>query len=428
MSLAPAFRARFIREAAWDAEHGQPGSPRRPGQLGVRMSGPPAGPGGFARPLVLPQLDLGGLGARDEPPLSESILKRNKLALFERQCSQVAEGLYVSGEAVARSRDALRQHGITHVVNCVGALYGEYFRADGVAYRTLWLQGAGARAGAAGRGGRFRTQQQLRAPRRQQRRGAAPTPLPAAPPSAANPADSPSEDILCILYDTFDFIEQARTGAGPAAAEAAAAATPPAACTPQVPQQQQASQHQTSQHQASQQQASPQQASQHQQQKVPDSRQGQPSSSQVAAAGGGPQSAYASAAGAGTPCTSHAATAAAPGGGGGGRVLVHCSQGVSRSTTVAIAYLMWKLGKPYEEVYQVRGLGRRGGGHRQPLRGCGGWLGRGGGRGGAVPWHAGPAPGSCKAAARAVGGPTRWPRAAQHPLCMAAAAPARARR
>lgn len=56
---------------------------------------------------------------------------------------QVAEGLYVSGEAVARDRAILAQHSITHVVNCVGALYPEFFRNDGIQYKTLWLQGRG---------------------------------------------------------------------------------------------------------------------------------------------------------------------------------------------------------------------------------------------------------------------------------------------
>ncbi len=35
---------------------------------------------------------------------------------------------------------------------------------------------------------------------------------------------------------------------------------------------------------------------------------------------------------------------------GGGCVLVHCSQGVSRSAALSIGYLMWKLGQPYQEV------------------------------------------------------------------------------
>jgi hypothetical protein len=42
---------------------------------------------------------------------------------------------------VAQDRAILAAHGISHVVNCVGALYLEYFKDDGVAYKTLWLQG-----------------------------------------------------------------------------------------------------------------------------------------------------------------------------------------------------------------------------------------------------------------------------------------------
>ena len=35
----------------------------------------------------------------------------------------------------------------------------------------------------------------------------------------------------------------------------------------------------------------------------------------------------------------------------GGRVLVHCSQGVSRSATIVIAYCMWKLALPYDDIF-----------------------------------------------------------------------------
>lgn len=35
-----------------------------------------------------------------------------------------------------------------------------------------------------------------------------------------------------------------------------------------------------------------------------------------------------------------------------GKVFIHCSQGVSRSTTLLIAYLMWRSEQPYDEVFQ----------------------------------------------------------------------------
>lgn len=155
MALFAAFRANFVPELAWEPA-ATPGACEGPdvsqdavdGRLSVRMSQQhPAAKGvaGFANKkpsLLLPQLDLATLASsKDEPPLSESMIKRNKLALFEKQCSKVCEGLYVSGEAVAKSREALRENGITHVVNCVGAIYPEYWKGDGVEYLTLWLQG-----------------------------------------------------------------------------------------------------------------------------------------------------------------------------------------------------------------------------------------------------------------------------------------------
>ena len=36
----------------------------------------------------------------------------------------------------------------------------------------------------------------------------------------------------------------------------------------------------------------------------------------------------------------------------GGTVLVHCIQGVSRSVTFVIAYMMWQQKRPYGEVFE----------------------------------------------------------------------------
>ncbi|XP_057948807.1 protein-tyrosine-phosphatase MKP1-like [Malania oleifera] len=134
-----------------------------------------------------------------EQPPREFQFKKDKLAFFDKECSRIADHIYLGSDAVAKNREILRQNGITHVLNCVGFVCPEYFKSD-LVYKTLWLQ------------------------------------------------DSPSEDITSILYDVFDYFEDVREQ--------------------------------------------------------------------------------------------------------GGRVLVHCCQGVSRSTSLVIAYLIWREGQSFEDAFQ----------------------------------------------------------------------------
>ncbi|KAL3523770.1 hypothetical protein ACH5RR_016604 [Cinchona calisaya] len=143
------------------------------------------------------KLDLSNIQRNSDK--SGGLVKRDKIAFFDKKCSKVADHVYLGGDAVARDRDILKQHGITHILNCVGFVCPEYFKADFV-YRTLWLQ------------------------------------------------DSPTEDITSILYDVFDYFEDVREQ--------------------------------------------------------------------------------------------------------GGRVFVHCCQGVSRSTSLVIAYLMWREGQSFDDAFQ----------------------------------------------------------------------------
>ncbi|KAF3779546.1 Protein-tyrosine-phosphatase [Nymphaea thermarum] len=159
----------------------------------------PPTPGASLRSYNMAGLNLdvnsGGLGSGQK----EFLLKKDKIAFFDKECSRIAEHIYLGSDAVAKNREILKQNGITHVLNCVGFVCPEYFKKD-LVYKTLWLQ------------------------------------------------DSPSEDITSILYDVFDYFED-------------------------VKQQ-------------------------------------------------------------------------------GGRVLVHCCQGVSRSTSLVIAYLMWRDGRSFDEAFE----------------------------------------------------------------------------
>lgn len=136
----PLFRERFLLQ------------PLTAGDGAPELSAPlPAPTGPASDPALSPTkaasrmgnlrvLDLRAL-PRDDGPPTELRARKEKLAHYERQCSRVGDGLYVGAEWVAKSRQALADAGITHVVNCVGFLYPPYFEAE-LAYQTLYLQGA----------------------------------------------------------------------------------------------------------------------------------------------------------------------------------------------------------------------------------------------------------------------------------------------
>ena len=86
-------------------------------------------------------MDLRSLGAFDAGPLTELAQRRAKFNEFEGHCSEIAPGLFVGSDTVARSREILRQAGITHVVNAVGQVFPNYFSEE-LQYRRLKLLGS----------------------------------------------------------------------------------------------------------------------------------------------------------------------------------------------------------------------------------------------------------------------------------------------
>ena len=186
-----------------------------PARLGLGGS-PSAAAGRPAVGLDLASLRDNSQGGDDgnPPPAaggkSELEARREKFAFFETHCSPIVDGVYVSGEAVARDRAVLDACGITHVINCNAFVIPNYHERPPSAaadtppalplrYKTLWLQ------------------------------------------------DAPGEDVASVLFDCFDFIRD---------------------------------------------------------------------------------------------CVDS-----------GGRVLVHCSQGVSRSVSVVVGYLMWRDDEAYERAF-----------------------------------------------------------------------------
>ena len=49
------------------------------------------------------------------------------MAHFDKQCSPVAPGVFVSGDTCARNLPLLKASGITHVLNCAGNVCLNHF-------------------------------------------------------------------------------------------------------------------------------------------------------------------------------------------------------------------------------------------------------------------------------------------------------------
>ncbi|GLJ08375.1 hypothetical protein SUGI_0087500 [Cryptomeria japonica] len=89
----------------------------------------------------------------------------DRMAQCDKECSQILPYLFLGSRTVAQKLSTLHYCRITHILNCVGSICPESFPND-FSYRTLWLE------------------------------------------------DKPNEDLTCILYDVFDYIEEIQRQSG----------------------------------------------------------------------------------------------------------------------------------------------------------------------------------------------------------------------
>jgi hypothetical protein len=140
----PLFRARYFSAVA-ECHSSFPSGKRATegkdrGADAGKLERPHVDSSGRAPKGVMRKLNL-RLLSRDDGPPTEVGARRHKMAQYEKKCSKVLDGLYISGEFPARDLPTLQAYGITHVINCVGSLYPAYHPGKCV-YKTLYLEGA----------------------------------------------------------------------------------------------------------------------------------------------------------------------------------------------------------------------------------------------------------------------------------------------
>jgi hypothetical protein len=88
----------------------------------------------------LGRLDLRAVAREDAQP-TEVGVRRHKMATYEKKCSEVLGGLFLGGEWIAKDVATIQRNRITHIINCVAALYRPY-HSHLCVYKNLWLNGA----------------------------------------------------------------------------------------------------------------------------------------------------------------------------------------------------------------------------------------------------------------------------------------------
>eukprot|EP01087_Luapelamoeba_hula_P013521 TRINITY_DN385_c0_g1_i1.p1 TRINITY_DN385_c0_g1~~TRINITY_DN385_c0_g1_i1.p1 ORF type:complete len:690 (+),score=116.08 TRINITY_DN385_c0_g1_i1:268-2337(+) len=117
------------------------------------------GSGGLRLPIAGIKQQEGGSGEDDGLYIiDENKQKGEKLKRYDIICSKITDDLFLGSQTVSRNKEQLKSEGITHILNCAGAICPEYYPNDFV-YRTLYL------------------------------------------------TDGVKEDILCLLYDIIEWME-----------------------------------------------------------------------------------------------------------------------------------------------------------------------------------------------------------------------------
>eukprot|EP01102_Stenamoeba_stenopodia_P003797 TRINITY_DN13931_c0_g1_i1.p1 TRINITY_DN13931_c0_g1~~TRINITY_DN13931_c0_g1_i1.p1 ORF type:complete len:636 (+),score=100.00 TRINITY_DN13931_c0_g1_i1:162-2069(+) len=104
-------------------------------------------------------------GYKEDMGVSEKQRKEAKLAFFDKICSKITSDIFLGSQTIAMDKNILKENGVTHILNCAGAVCSNYHPED-FTYKTLYL------------------------------------------------GDGNQEDIGCMFYDVIDFIENAHQNQG----------------------------------------------------------------------------------------------------------------------------------------------------------------------------------------------------------------------